>query len=157
CLGTDERQKQRFAKCDVEARERQKDEAACRHPMNETLETVEAFDPATGTATLDHHHAPHEIEDDDNCEHAEHGDGADPTQGDFMEMTPLTSSRLFEHVRLYVWNSAAPLNSAQFLEQLLLLHGHSGRIDRSATLLCGRRRRHGNKNRKCQRANNEAD
>ena len=46
---------------------------------------VEAHDRAAGSAALDHHHAAHQIEDDQHGQHAEHGDGADPAQGDLME------------------------------------------------------------------------
>ena len=155
--GPNERQKQWLAECDVEARQRQDDEASRRHPVDEALEAVEAFNPAAGSATLDHHHAAPKIENNQNGKHTEQGDAANPAQGDFMEMTPLAACGLLQHVRLHVRNSATPLNSAHFLKQLLLLHRQSGRIYLRTTLLCGCGRRDCNDNCQCKGANNETE
>ncbi len=59
--GPEQRQQQRLAEGDVEARERQDDEAARGHPMDEALEGVEAYDLAARPPVLDLDHAARQI------------------------------------------------------------------------------------------------
>ena len=64
--------------------------------MHEALERVEAHDACVPSGRSRSHHAAPQIEDDEQREHAEHGDGADPAQRNFVELTPVAAGGLFD-------------------------------------------------------------
>ena len=54
---------------------------------------VEAHDGAAGPPALDAHRAAPHVEADQQHQHAEDGDGADPAQRDFVELLPVRGRR----------------------------------------------------------------
>ena len=121
---------------------REDDEAGCRHPVHEPLEALKAHDDAAGTAALDPHHAADEIEHDQQRQHAEDRDGADPAAASPRGTAASRGRGLLDGVGFGVGNGAAALDLVELLQQLLLLHRVGGRIDR-VRLLRGDRRRDG--------------
>ena len=89
----DQRHQQRLAEGDVQPGHRQDDEAGRRHPVDEALERVEAHDAAARIAALELHLAAHEIERDQERQHAEDGDRADPAQRHLVELAPVAARR----------------------------------------------------------------
>ncbi len=88
-LRTHPRQQQRTAEGDVEAGDAENDEGRGGQPMHETLEGVETHHGAAGAAALDLHGAAPQIEDDEQRQHAEDGDAADPLQRDGVKGLPV--------------------------------------------------------------------
>ena len=60
------------------------------------------------------------IEDDEQRQHAEDGDGADPAQRHLVEMAPVAARRLLDRVGFDVGDAAATLDRLELLQQLLL-------------------------------------
>jgi hypothetical protein len=88
------------------------------------------------------YHAAPEIEDDQEGQHADDEDGADPAQRHFMEAPPIPAGRLFDGVRGHVGNCAPSLDLPQFLQELLFLDRPVLRTARSRLLGEGGRREH---------------
>ena len=70
-----------------------------------------------------------QVENDEQRQHAEDGDPADPAQRHVVKLLPVTANRVLEHVGPYVRNGATALNCLELLEQLLLFHRVGRRID----------------------------
>src|SRR5262249_28353574 len=84
-------QQQLLAEGDVKAGQRQNDEAARGHPVHEPFERIEAHDVAAGAPGFDADHAAHQVEDDQQYQHSHNGNAADPVDGRFLEMPPVTA------------------------------------------------------------------
>ena len=136
-----QRQQQRFAERDVESRDREDDEAGRRHPVHEAFGRVEAHDGAARAAPFDADHAAEQVEADQQQQHAEDRDRADPFQRDLVEGLPVAAAGLDQHAFLLVRNGDAAADIAATLkrvEELILLHRARGRIDGCRLLRDGR-------------------
>ena len=137
-----QRQQQRFAEGDVQPRDREDDEAGCRHPVHEAFDRVEAHDGAARAAPFDADHAAVQVEADQEEQHAEDRNRADPFQRDLMKGVPVAAAGLDQHAFLLVRNADAAADIAATLkrvEELILLHRARGRIDGCRLLRDGRR------------------
>ena len=130
-FGADERQQQRLAEGDIEAGQREDDEAGRRHPVHQAFERGKAHQRASGSAGFDANHAADQIEGDEDREHAEDRDGADPAQRHLVELTPVATGRLLDRARFLVGKRAAAANSVEFLEELILFDRARRWIDRA--------------------------
>jgi hypothetical protein len=147
-IRAEQRQQQRPAECDAEARERENDEAGRRHPVHETLKRVEPHQRAAGAAAFEPHRPARQIEDDEEREHAQDCDATDPAQRYVAKLAPLAAGRLNEHPGSHVRNGDAALNHVQLLKQFLFVDGACLRVDRAiriAILRGGGKRQAGNK------------
>jgi hypothetical protein len=95
--------------------------------MHGALERVEPNQRAPG---FDAHHSAIEMEQDEQQQHAEDCNAADPMQRDLMEAPPIAAGGLLDIVGLDVRNAAAAVDEAHLAQELLLFHGAGGRIDR---------------------------
>ena len=82
------------AEADVEARERQDDEAACRQPMGEALETGETQDLRARKSLIDADSSANHQENHQRGKHPEDGDAADDRQLAALEIAPVAAGRL---------------------------------------------------------------
>ena len=125
----DQRHQQPLAEDVVEPRDRQHDEAGCRHPVREALEGVEAQDLAARFLVgLERDPAAREIERRERQQHAEHRDAADPGQRTLAEAAVVAALRLLEQRGLAVRNGDAALELVQLAQELVLLDRHRGRV-----------------------------
>ena len=138
-FGPKQGQQQRLTEGNVESGKGKDDEAGRRHPVHGSLKGVEAFDLPARTPALDLHHSAREIEDDEQGEHADNRDAANPAQCHFMKVPPFAPLRLLQCVGLHVRDRAAALDAPELLQQLLFLHRACGRVDRRR---CCARRHH---------------
>ena len=153
----DQRGEQLLAEGDVEAGERQHDEARRRHPVHEPLEGVEAHQGAARAPGLDAHHAADQIEQDQHGKHAEDGDRPEPAQRHLVELAPVAPVRLLKNGRACIGKRAAALDFLQLLQELLLLDRLRGRIDRGLGCCAyGRNRERGGQP-KDQRSDEESE
>jgi len=83
--------------------------------MHETFGGIEAYDGLSRAPAFDTHHTPPQVENDQQRQNAENGDGADPAQRHLMEMAPIAACRLLDRVGLRIGNAAAPLNRLELL------------------------------------------
>ena len=93
------------AEGDVQPGDAEDDEGRRREPVHEALERGEAHELAPGAAALDVNGAAPQIEDDEQREHAEDGDAADPFQPDRAEFAPFAAGRMNEIGGLLVGNA----------------------------------------------------
>src|SRR5262245_25927525 len=98
--------------------------------MDEAFEGIEANDLTSRTPALEPHHAPPQIKDDKQGEHAKNCDDAYPSQRNAVKVLPVASLRVLDHVRFHVWDGPATLNHLELLKQLLLLDRISRGVDR---------------------------
>src|SRR5438067_3429106 len=97
--------------------------------MHKPFGGIEAYDGAPRAAALNANHAPRQIENDEHHECAENGDGADPTQRYFMEMSPVAPCRLLDRVGFRVRNAATALDRLELLQQQLLVDRARRRVN----------------------------
>ena len=121
--------------------------------MHEALERRETHDRAPRPPDFEPDHAAAEIEDHERGQHAEDCDSSDPAQRNVSEFAPFTTRRLFENSGALIGDADAPLDSVQFLQELLLLH----RTGRRVNLLGAGRSRHGDNQQEGRRADGQAD
>src|SRR5262249_11329910 len=84
-----------------------------------------------GAARCDADHAASQIEENEEREHAENGDGADPAQRHLVEVAPVTAGGLLDRAGLLVGDRAAAADSVELVEKLILLHRARRRVDRA--------------------------
>src|SRR5215467_4596141 len=85
-------------------------------------------------AGLDSHHTACEVENDQQCQHAQDGDGADPVEPHLVEPPPFAPHRLLDHIGFGVRDGTETLDAVQLPQELLLVYRISGRIDRGRLL-----------------------
>jgi hypothetical protein len=102
--------------------------------MHEALKRVEAHDGSPGAAVLDLDHATNEIEADQQHQHPNDCDRADPVERNLVEFPPFATGWLDQHAFLLVRDADAALNSVQLLKELLFTHRTRIRIDRSVRI-----------------------
>src|SRR5262249_1037597 len=91
-----------------------------------------------------------EIENDEQRQHADHRDRADPAQDYLVKKSPALPRGLDEHAFLGVRNADPALNAVELLQQLLLLNGARGRVH-GVWLLRDRRGEGSKQQEKCER------
>src|SRR5262249_4672825 len=106
---------------------------------------------------LEADHAADEIKHDEEHEHAENGDGADPAQRHLMEVTPIAAGRLLDRASLLVGDGATAGNAVELVEELVFSDRARRRVDRAVgiALLRAGRSRNGDDQRERHRANDE--
>ncbi len=128
-VGTKQRDQQRPAEGDVEASQREHDEAARGHPVHQPLEGVETLQHPSRAPGFDLHHPAVQIEEDEQGQHADDCDGADPTQRHLVEVPPLAAGGLNDRAGLLVGDRAATRDPVELLKQLPLCHRTRSRVD----------------------------
>src|SRR5215470_9364113 len=99
--------------------------------MYKALKRIEAHERATGTAGLDAYRATDQIEPNEEKQHTEDGDTADPAKSDLVKLPPITAGRLLDDVGFGVGNGSASLYLFKLLEQLLFLHRLRSGVDQA--------------------------
>ncbi len=123
-----QRQQQTAAEGDVKAGDAENHKTRGGQPMHKAFEAVEAHDGAAGAATFDLDRAAPQIEEDEQRQHADDGNTADPHQRDGAEFAPFAAGRVNEVCRLLVGNAdLARDHAALQLVHKLLLAGRRGR------------------------------
>src|SRR5882724_13688462 len=133
-IGAKQRQNENTAEADVQARQRQNDEATGRQPMGEAFEARETKDRLARKTLMNANPSAHHQEDRQERNHAENGNAADDRQLAAVKIAPVAAGGLNQVRGVYIRDADPPgdlVALLQRIQELVFLDGFGGRLERN--------------------------